>query len=97
MAYAFYDVGLNRLWGEILDFNGASFGAYVKKCGWRIEGILRSHVFRKGRFHDIYRVAILKSEFDALDDASEYVERVLPADTDRQTVLEPGWWAGSSS
>lgn len=96
MAYAFHDVGLNRLWGAILDFNGPSFGAYVKKCGWRIEGCLREEIFRKGAFHDLYRVAALRSDFDALPDAQEYVERLNPADTRDKVVLPPEWWAAPS-
>jgi RimJ/RimL family protein N-acetyltransferase len=93
MAWAFYDVGLNRLWGSILDFNGPSFGAYVKHCGWRIEGVLRQEIWRKGRYHDLYRVAILKSEFDQLPDAQEYVDRIVPARTEERVALPEAWWA----
>ncbi|NCG20320.1 MAG: GNAT family N-acetyltransferase [Rhodobacterales bacterium] len=93
MAYAFYDVGLNRLWGAILDFNGPSFGAYAKKCGWRGEGILREEVWREGNFHDLYRVAILKSEFDALNDSEDYINRAVPADTTERVSILDEWWA----
>ena len=93
MAYAFYDVGLNRLWGSILDFNGPSFGAYVKKCGWKVEGVLRQEVLRKGEFCDLYRVAILKSEFDALDDARDYVDLVMPINISEKVEVPHEWWA----
>lgn len=72
MAFAFYDVGLNRLHGSILGSNGASFGAYVNKCGWKHEGISREHVWRNGGFQDLVQVGVLKSDFDALPDASDY-------------------------
>lgn len=81
MAWAFYNVGLRRLHGAILDFNGPSMGAYVKKCGWRVEGCQREAIFRKGEWHDLYNVAILKREFDALPAASEYISAVCPVDT----------------
>ncbi len=93
MAYTFYQVGLNRLWGAILDFNGPSFGAYVKKCNWKVEGVLREEIFRKGEFHDLYRVAALKREFDALPDAAEYIERVQPVDTEDKVNLPDDWFA----
>jgi len=80
MAYAFYEVGLRKLWGEILPYNIASYKAYVGKCGWRVEGLLRKHVFRKGSFHDLYRVSILKEEFDLLPKAAEYVDLINPVD-----------------
>ena len=69
MAYAFYDMGLHRLWSQILTFNGASVGAYVKNCGWKIEGTLREHVFRGGGYCDAFAIGILKSEFDSASDA----------------------------
>ncbi len=81
MAWAFYNVGLRRLHGAILDFNGPSMGAYVKKCGWRIEGRQHEAIFRKGEWHDLYSVAILKHEFDALPKASEFIDAVCPVDT----------------
>ena len=81
MAWAFYNVGLRRLHGAILDFNGPSMGAYVKKCGWKVEGRQREAIFRKGEWHDLYNVAILKREFDALPAASEFINAVCPVDT----------------
>ncbi|MDM1780925.1 GNAT family N-acetyltransferase [Acinetobacter indicus] len=81
MAWAFYNVGLRRLHGAILDFNGPSMGAYVKKCGWKVEGRQREAIFRKGEWHDLYSVAILKREFDALPAASQFINAVCPIDT----------------
>lgn len=81
MAWAFYNVGLRRLHGAILDFNGPSMGAYVKKCGWKVEGRQREAIFRKGQWHDLYSVAILKRDFDALPKASEFINFVCPVDT----------------
>lgn len=81
MAWAFYSVGLRRLHSTILDFNGPSLGLYIKKCGWRIEGRQREAIFRKGEWHDLYNVAILKREFDALPQASEFIQAVCPVDT----------------
>lgn len=72
MAYAYYQVGLNRLWGDILVYNKASYRAYVEKCGWRVEGVQRQHVFRDGQFHDLVHVAALRSDFEALSESKEY-------------------------
>lgn len=88
MAWAFYKVGLRRLHGAILDFNGPSMGAYVKKCGWRIEGRQKEAIFRKGSWHDLYNVAILKPEFDILIDSQTYVDLVCPVDTTPNIDIE---------
>ncbi|MEU8044024.1 GNAT family protein [Micromonospora echinofusca] len=76
MAWSFYEVGLRRLHSTILNFNAASLGAYVRRSGWRIEGRHREAVFRRGQWHDLYSVAALRDDFDVLEDAEEYVERV---------------------
>lgn len=72
MEYAFHQVGLNKLWGEILMYNLASYRAYIKNCGWTVEGINREHVFRDGIFHDQLRVSILRREYEKLARASDY-------------------------
>lgn len=81
MAWAFYSVGLRRLHSTILDFNGPSLGLYIKKCGWKVEGCQREAIFRKGEWHDLYNVAILKREFDTLPAASEFINTICPVDT----------------
>jgi RimJ/RimL family protein N-acetyltransferase len=73
MAYAFGQLGLERLWGEILVYNVPSYKAYVEKCGWKVEGLLRKAVFRAGEFHDVYRVGILREDFLAHPGAAEYL------------------------
>ena len=80
MAWAFYVAGLRRLAAPILDFNHASYALYVKKCGWRVEGIEKEATFKKGRWCDMYRVAILRSEFSSNPLSAEYIERVCPVD-----------------
>lgn len=80
-ALAFYEVGLHRLWSAILDFNAPSYHLYVRKCGWRLEGVERRAVQRAGKWSDLYRVAMLRSDFDAHPLSSEYVQYVCPVDT----------------
>lgn len=79
MAYAFYSLGLRRIYSTILDFNGPSMSVFVRKCGWRIEGCQKEAVFRKGRWCDLYNIAILKSEFDLLPNIDTYIESIHPA------------------
>ena len=77
MAFAFYDVGLERLYGSILEDNAASIRAYCDKAGWQQEGQARRHVWRHGRWVDLLHVAALRSDFDALPDADLYRTLVL--------------------
>lgn len=79
-AWSFLEVGLHRLWGSILDFNAASYHLYVRKCGWRLEGIEKQAVQRAGGWCDLYRVAMLRSDFDEHPLAAEYSRYVAPVD-----------------
>jgi RimJ/RimL family protein N-acetyltransferase len=77
-GYAFFEVGLHRLWSTILDFNVPSFKSYVERSGWKVEGRLRQHVFRNGSYHDLYYVACLKEDFLAVSDAGDYIPLEMP-------------------
>jgi len=77
MAYAFHTIGLNRLWGLILEYNIPSYKAYVEKCGWKVEGINRQHIYRDGKYHNQLRVGILRDEFYNLPNAKDYVDTEL--------------------
>jgi RimJ/RimL family protein N-acetyltransferase len=79
MAYAFGQLGFERMWSEILVYNVPSYKAYVEKCGWKVEGISRRAVFRAGEFHDMYQVGILRDEFLALPTAVDYLARTPAA------------------
>lgn len=76
MAFAFYDVGLSRLYTTILATNEASLRAYVDKCGWKREGVARRHTWRHGNFVDLVHVGVLREEFDELEDAQFYIDCV---------------------
>lgn len=91
MAYAFFQLGLNRLRGDILPYNIGSYRVYVEKCGWKLEGIARQDAFRDGIFQDRLLVACLKSDFTSLESAREYIpmpdqERVTILNTHRATT-----------
>lgn len=62
MKYAFEEVNLNRLDGCWLEDNIASERLYLK-CGWEIEGIKKSAIFRGGIYHDLKIVGITKERY----------------------------------
>ncbi|MDO5769921.1 MAG: GNAT family protein, partial [Psychrobacter sp.] len=66
----------------------ASLALYLKKCGWRIEGREKQAIFKKGQWHDLYNIAILKEEFDAVEDSNHFIDLVCPVDTDVKLNLD---------
>ena len=64
MRYAFKELGLNRLSGEILDYNNRSIGLSTKKCGWKIEGRRAEATYRDGKYHDQVLIGITHKQYD---------------------------------
>lgn len=61
VAYSFNTLRLNCVYCRINEDNIASQRMF-KKCGFTLEGRLRSRVFRDGKYYDFYEYSILKSD-----------------------------------
>jgi len=60
VKYGFDQLNLNRISLTVFDFNSRAIRAY-EKAGFKREGVLREHMYRNGKYHDVYIMAILKS------------------------------------
>lgn len=72
MRFCFEELGLNRLEGQIIEYNEASYKLYVDKCGWKVEGKKKECVYRGNEYHDVYMVAILKTDYLKLINETNY-------------------------
>lgn len=72
MRYAFEELGLERLDGEIIEYNLRSIKFYVDKCGWVVEGKKKNWFYRKGRFFDKIIVGITKDNYRELINTTNY-------------------------
>lgn len=72
MRYAFDELGLERLDGDIIEFNEASHRLYVGKCGWKEEGRQRRWHYRQGQFWDRILVGVTREDYAALTETSGY-------------------------
>ena len=72
MRYAFKELGLNRLSGEILDYNNRSIGLSTKKCGWKIEGRRAEATYRDGKYHDQVLIGITHKQYDEFMKVNDY-------------------------
>ena len=64
MRYAFHEMGLERLDGDMIEYNERSIDFYVRKCGWKIEGTRPSWYYRDGRRWDKVIVGITRQQYD---------------------------------
>ena len=67
--YGFDQLGLNRIYAEIFEFNKASVVLF-EKSGFRQEGIREESHFYQGRFWNAIMVRLLKREWDEITKAS---------------------------
>lgn len=61
---AFVENNMNRLWLEVLTYNDRAINAY-KQIGFTVEGKLRESFYADNKFHSVYLLSILKSEFES--------------------------------
>jgi len=62
--HGFYDLGLNRIWGEVFDGNPAL--KLFEKIGMEVEGRRKEFYFRDGQFIDASLVSIGREQFDSV-------------------------------
>ena len=71
--YAFEEMGLHRLEATILETNEASLKTYTN-CGFKVEGSLREHALRGGRWIDRKVVSLLETEYQSSTNSQSYWE-----------------------
>ncbi len=62
VKYCFEELNLNCLTANILVYNIPSQKLF-EKCGFRKDGILRSRVYKMGKYHDIVAYSLIRSEY----------------------------------
>jgi RimJ/RimL family protein N-acetyltransferase len=64
LRYAFYELNLNRVGLDVIEYNARAIQAY-EKAGFRLEGRVRSAVLRDGNSYDRIMMGMLYSEWSA--------------------------------
>lgn len=80
LLHAFDDMGMHRVWAEILAVNEISI-RLLQRFGFRQEGLMREHAFKAGAWVDTGVFGILENEWREREvDVLKYiVEEVLPS------------------
>lgn len=66
LDFAFGELRLVRVWLLVYAFNERARHVY-EKAGLKVEGTFRQAYYHRGRHHDVHEMAILRSEWEALD------------------------------
>jgi UDP-4-amino-4,6-dideoxy-N-acetyl-beta-L-altrosamine N-acetyltransferase len=62
LEYTFGDLELNKLCCEVLGFNKPVVNMH-NSFGFQKEGLFRKHIYKKGKYYDVVRLAILREEW----------------------------------
>lgn len=60
--FIFNEMNLNKISLNVYSFNERAIRSY-EKVGFKVEGVLKQHIYREGHYHDEIIMAILKSEW----------------------------------
>ena len=60
---AFTEWGINRIYSKVLCANERAIGIALRS-GFEKEGIEKESLFRDGQYHDIFRISLLKRDFE---------------------------------
>ena len=69
LDFVFNELGLNRLYSSIIEENIAS-QRFTEKLGFSKEGVFKSSVFKKGKFHNEVLISFLKDDYNRIADIS---------------------------
>lgn len=68
LGFAFGEMNLNRVELFVYDFNARAQAAY-RKCGFVEEGRRRQALYRRGAWHDLVVMSVLREEWEVSRDA----------------------------
>lgn len=71
--YAFDVLGLNRVYGLVLDDN-KGLPRMLEICGRKVEGVLKQHIIKDGKPHDVIVVGITKDEWRKIRETMNYIK-----------------------
>jgi RimJ/RimL family protein N-acetyltransferase len=75
LHHAFYGMNLRKICSQVIAYNTRSM-KYSEKCGYKVEGMLKDHVFRRGQYWDLINMAVFLEDFEPV--WQKYVEEGSP-------------------
>jgi len=61
--FVFQRLNLHKLYARVFSYNDRAMKSF-ERCGFRSEGLLREHVFRDGRYHEVVILGLLQKEWE---------------------------------
>jgi RimJ/RimL family protein N-acetyltransferase len=62
LNYIFNTLNLRKVYSEVIAFNKRSLN-YSLHCGYKIEGLKKKHIFKKGKYWDFFELCLFKEDW----------------------------------
>jgi hypothetical protein len=63
LNYVFEHFKLHKLCCEVFEWNHAVVKIH-QKCGFKIEGVFREHIWKRGKYHNVVSMGILRQDWE---------------------------------
>lgn len=61
-SYLFDELNLRKLYSYVLSYNDIAINT-DKKLGFQIDGVMKEHIYQKGKFHDAIMISLTREDF----------------------------------
>jgi len=75
LNYAFNVLNLRKISSLVYSYNKRS-QAYSEKCGYKVEGVLKAHIFKNGRYWNVINLAVFKKDWQPRWDAFRKTNKI---------------------
>lgn len=62
ISFIFNEMNMNKIRLNVYSFNERAMRCY-KKCGFKVEGVLREEIYRGGKYYDTIAMGLLRREY----------------------------------
>jgi RimJ/RimL family protein N-acetyltransferase len=72
-AYLFNEINLHKVYSGVLTYNNIAI-ENDKKIGFKVEGIMKEHIYQSGKYHDVYMVSLIAKDFFSVNNLDDYLD-----------------------
>ncbi len=65
LEYAFHTLNLRKICSEAVAPNKGSI-KHNEKCGYKLEGVRKAHIYRDGKYHDLVQTAVFREDWEKI-------------------------------
>jgi RimJ/RimL family protein N-acetyltransferase len=72
-GYLFNEINLHKVYSGVLTYNDIAI-ENDKKIGFKVEGIMKEHIYQSGKYHDVYMVSLTAKDFFSVNNLNDYLD-----------------------